>query len=163
MVETCPACGHVGDHDGPGHAYLSVSPACWARYGEVLAREYSDPAYWRTHRVLTDAYCGQHSIGADRRARQSLWIHMAALSMHFDDRAEDEVIVDFLGRAAKSDHPFPELAMPAENMSVRIDAVHAAPDAPSHRAAAVEYARAVHEVWAPHRAALRSLIAEVAA
>ena len=81
----CPACGYQGHHDGPAHAYMSPSPACWARYGEVLAREYSDAEYWRSHRLLTDAYCGQHSIGPDRRARQSLYIHLAALMLHFED------------------------------------------------------------------------------
>ena len=30
---------------------MESSPACWAAYGEVLAREYSDPAYFQVHRL----------------------------------------------------------------------------------------------------------------
>ena len=159
----CPACGFEGTFDGPGHAYMSPSPACWASYGEVLAREYSDAGYWRSHRLLTDAYCGQHSIGEDRRARQSLWIHMAALMLHFEDGAGNETIVDFLRRAAKSRHGFDWLEMPEASLSVRLDEVHAAPDAAAHHAAVAQYARAVFDAWAVHHAAFRGLIEEVGA
>ncbi len=162
-MTVCPACGYVGEHDGPAHAYMSPSPACWARYGEVLAREYSDAAYWRSHRLLTNAYCGQHSIGEDRRARQSLWIHMAALMLYFEDGAGNEAIVAFLKRAAKSGHGFPRLPMPEASLSVRLDAVHAAADAAAHHGAVADYARAVFDAWAPHHGAFRGLIAEVGA
>ncbi len=159
----CPACGFAGHHDGPTHAYMSPSAACWARYGEVLAREYSDARYWTSHRLLTDAYCGQHSIGSDRRARQSLWIHMAALILHFEHQSPEAKIVTFLRTAAKSGYDFPPLDMPDANLTVNIDAIHAAPDAATHVAEVTTYARAVHDVWAPHRAAFEGLIQEVAA
>ena len=161
-MTTCPACGHVGHHDGPAHAYMSPSPACWARYGEVLAREYSHPGYWQAHRLLTDAYCGQHSIGKDRRARQSLWIHMAALMLHFEDSAPEARIVSFLRRAARSGHAFRPLAMPAASLGVTIDAIHAATDPDSHAQAVTDYARAVLDAWAPHHPAFRGLIDEIA-
>ncbi len=157
----CPACGFEGDHDGPRHAYMSPSAACWARYGEVLEREYSDAGYWRSHRLLTDAYCGQHSVGEDRRARQSLWIHLAALMLHFEDKAADTVIVGFLKKAAKSGHGFARLPMPEASLLVRIDAVYAARDAEAHHRAVAEYARAVLDAWAPHHGAFRGLIEEV--
>jgi Family of unknown function (DUF5946) len=44
----CLGCGAlVPDSDGPGptHAYMLASPGCWALYGEVSSREYSDLAY----------------------------------------------------------------------------------------------------------------------
>lgn len=45
-LEKCDDCGvTLPAVEGPTHAYLGASPACWALYGEVLAREYSDPAY----------------------------------------------------------------------------------------------------------------------
>ena len=161
-MTACPACGHLGHHDGLGHTYMSPSPACWARYGEVLAREYSDPGYWQAHRLLTDAYCGQHSIGTDRRARQSLWIHLAALMLHFEDMAPDAQIVAFLRRAAKSGHDFAPLEMPAASRGVTIDAIHAATDARAHAQAVTDYARAVFTVWTPHHPAFRGLINEIA-
>lgn len=159
---TCPACGHPGDFDGPHHAYMSPSPACWERYGEVLAREYSDRGYWQSHRLLTDAYCGQHSIGSDRRARQSLWIHLAALILHFEQGAPEQSIVTFLRTAAKSGLDFPAIDMPQESLGVTIDAIYVAEDAAGHAAAVEEYARAVFAAWQPHHHRFRSLIEEVA-
>ncbi|NKB26216.1 MAG: hypothetical protein GKR99_01045 [Rhodobacteraceae bacterium] len=160
-MTTCPACGHPGDHDGPAHAYISPSPACWARYGEVLTREYSDRDYWQAHRLLTDAYCGQHSVGEDRRARQSLYIHLAALMLHFEDAVPADRIVAFLRKAAKSGNPFNPLPMPQDSVNVRIDDVHAARDVREHSAAVTDYARAVYDVWAPQHDVFRRLNDEV--
>ncbi len=156
----CPACGLPGDHDGPTHAYMSPSAACWAMYGEVLAREYSELGYWKSHRLLVDAYCGHHSVGDDRRARQSLWIHIAALILHFEDSAAEEVIVDFLRRAAKSED-FDALEMPEASRGITIEGIHNAPDVAAHHVAVERYARAVYEAWTPHHAAFRGLIQRV--
>ncbi len=160
-MTTCPACGFQGDHDGPEHAYMSPSPACWARYGAVLAREFSDPGYWQTHRLLTDAYCGQHSVGTGRRARQSLWIHLAALMLHFQDNAPAARIVAFLKTAAKSGHAFAPLDMPRASLGVTIDAIHAATDPHAHALAVTDYAGAVFTAWRPHHRAFRALISEI--
>lgn len=157
----CPACGYEGHHDGPAHAYMSPSPACWARYGQVLAREFSDREYWASHRLLTDAYCGHHSIGEDRRARQSLYIHMAGLMLHFEDEVDGPVIVDFLRRAAKSGHAFPALEMPDASPLVSFDGVHSARSAAEHVDAVAAYASAVFEAWTPHHSVFRALIEEV--
>ena len=43
-VEICEDCGVVlPRREGPTHPYLGASSSCWALYGEILAREYSDP------------------------------------------------------------------------------------------------------------------------
>lgn len=163
MSIPCPACGFIGATEGPAHAYMSPSPACWARYGEILAREYSDPGYWQAHRLLTDAYCGAHSLGADRRARQSLWIHLSALMLHFVDAVAEPAIVAFLRRAAKSGHAFPALDAPEAARRVSYDRVYAAQSATAHQDAVEDYARAVLASWALHHGAFRSLIEEVGA
>lgn len=42
---TCFSCGGLfPDIDGPTHRYMTSSAGCWSVYGEVLAREYSNPA-----------------------------------------------------------------------------------------------------------------------
>ncbi|MGR3466733.1 MAG: DUF5946 family protein [Shimia sp.] len=159
----CPGCGFSEEGAGPTHPYLSVSPACWARYGRVMAREYSDRAYWPSHRRLVDAYAGQHSLGADRRARQSLWIHMSALLLTYEYEVSDARIREFLGRAAKSGHPFPELEMPRASHSVDVGPVVAARDPEEHRVSVAAYARDLIAAWAPYHDEFRSLIAQVPA
>ena len=159
---SCPACGLPGDGQGPTHAYMSSSPDCWALYGTIMAREYSDRAYWGPHRRLVDAYAGQHSIGEDRRARQSLWMHMAGLMLHFEDDWPDDRIVDFLRRAARSED-FAPLVMPEASLGLTVEAVAAAPDPETHAKEVARYARAVFDAWSPHHAAFRGLIQRVTA
>ncbi len=48
----CPGCGALLPAEaGPTHPYIRAWPACWARYGEVLAREFGDPDYFRLHQL----------------------------------------------------------------------------------------------------------------
>ncbi|MBN8807519.1 MAG: hypothetical protein J0I47_04675 [Sphingomonas sp.] len=57
------------------------SPGCWAAYGALLEREYSDPELFAaSHRLTVDAYAVQHpGLATDRRAVQSVTIHFASL------------------------------------------------------------------------------------
>lgn len=158
--QTCKACGYEAAFDGPTHAYMSFSPACWARYGEILAREFSDAGYFKKHRLLVDACCGQHSVGTDRRVRQSLHIHMAGLMLYFEDNAAESVIVNFLRKAARIKE-FAPLEMPKENNKVTVSEIFTAEDAVEHCAAVEKYARKVFEVWAVHHDVFRGLISEV--
>lgn len=57
--------------DGPTHEYMLSSPGCWAAYGEVLAREYSDNRLARLHRLTVDTLCGPASRG-ERTGRQKI-------------------------------------------------------------------------------------------
>ena len=79
-TERCPGCGvELAPIDGPTHAYIGASPACWARFGELLAREFGDPAYFRAHQLTVDAYAVQHPGRPERRAIQSVGLHLMTL------------------------------------------------------------------------------------
>ena len=57
----CTGCGAlVPDTPGPTHRYIGASPQCWALFGEVLAREYSDFRYASVHQLTVDSYAAQH-------------------------------------------------------------------------------------------------------
>lgn len=48
----CTGCkARFRDMEGPTHPYMESSPGCWAAFGDVLAREYSDPVYFEVHRL----------------------------------------------------------------------------------------------------------------
>lgn len=82
MIDKCFACGgSFVAVEGPTHKYMLSSSGCWKAYGEVLAREYESPMLFdAVHRLTVDAYALQHPGDAsDRRARQSVWVHYAAL------------------------------------------------------------------------------------
>jgi hypothetical protein len=85
MTDICFSCGgaFAPCPGGTTHAYMASSPGCWEAYAAVLAREYQNPAlFGLSHRLTVDAYAVQHpGDPAERRARQSFWIHGASLWM----------------------------------------------------------------------------------
>jgi hypothetical protein len=73
-TSACPGCGlELPEHDGPTHAYIGASPACWALYGELR--------YPPSHRLTVDVYAVQHPGGDERRAIQSVALHLMALCL----------------------------------------------------------------------------------
>lgn len=91
-VERCPGCGvELPAFAGPVHRYMESSPSCWVAYGEVLARECSDPALMAAHRLTVDAYAVQHPGRPSPQSIQSVALHLISLcvvlfeEMGFDD------------------------------------------------------------------------------
>lgn len=79
-LEPCRGCGAlVPCGDGPTHRYIGASPGCWAVFGEVLAREYSDRRYWPVYQLTVDAYAVQHPGEPSRQTIQSAAIHLISL------------------------------------------------------------------------------------
>jgi len=76
----CVGCqAEFGEIDGPTHEYMLSSPDCWAAYGEVLAREYSDYRLTRLHRLTVDTYAVQHPGVNVPAARRSVGLHLSRL------------------------------------------------------------------------------------
>ncbi len=100
--------------DGITHKYLPASTGCWATFNDVLAKEFSDPAYWKTHRLTVDAYCSLHASGTDRRQVQSVVIYLVALHLNFEKHCSDERIAESMGALIrKHKHQFPVLIKPS--------------------------------------------------
>lgn len=49
-----------GPCDECGWAEAGGRQGCRERFEAYLARDYSDPQFFRAHRLLVDAYCLQH-------------------------------------------------------------------------------------------------------
>jgi hypothetical protein len=76
----CPGCrADLPNTLGPTHDYMLSSPACWALYGEILAREYSDYRFMRMHRLTVDTYAVQHPGIDVLAARRSVAVHLSRL------------------------------------------------------------------------------------
>ena len=104
-AKPCPGCGAIlAREDGPTHAYMLSSPACWRMYGEVMAREYASASLMNVHYLTVDAFAAQHpGSPEDRRARQSVWIHLAALKAVLRDGRPKAYRYDLLRRLARRD------------------------------------------------------------
>ena len=77
----CPGCGYEAPpEEGPVHAYMVSSAACWRAFNTIMAREYGSAVLMETHYLSVDAFAAQHPGDPDeRRAQQSVWIHLAGL------------------------------------------------------------------------------------
>jgi len=86
-LEPCPGCKTLVpavDGPGPTHEYMRASPGCWALFGEVTARQYADVRYRAGGLQMVDAYAVQHPGVPERRASQSVRIHLVSLCLRLE-------------------------------------------------------------------------------
>ncbi|HED04410.1 MAG TPA: hypothetical protein ENI60_06555, partial [Candidatus Fraserbacteria bacterium] len=103
----CVGCGgQFPEIDGPVHRYMESSPGCWAAFGEVLAREYSDPIYFGVHRLTVDAYAVQHPGSPSRQSIRSVGVHLIRLCLFLEHGLSAENANDAMLKAAKLKHTF---------------------------------------------------------
>ena len=152
MSTPCPGCGAlVPAGDGPSHAYLGTIPGCWALYGEVLAREYSDVAYMRVHNLTVDAYAVQHPGRPERRTIRSVHAHLLSLYLRLERTERREMITTAMAKTA--DLPAETLGWlppPSSLGDVTVLDVHAAADAVAHAERVNAWAAAAWRAWQPH-------------
>jgi len=75
----CPGCGaDLPVIDGAPHPYGGASSACWTRFAELGA---TLPQGTPLRRLVTDAYMVQHPGVPERRAIQSVGVHLVALCL----------------------------------------------------------------------------------
>jgi hypothetical protein len=154
-IAVCPGCGsRLPAVEGPVHAYMTASPACWAAFNAVMAREYSDPALMAVHRLSVDAWAVQHPGDGSRRAIQSVGLHLARLMVQIDQGLAGEAAHDaMLGFAARKGD-LPELPPRGDYTLTVADVVEAeTPDA--HRAAVRRWANAVWADWSDQHEFIR--------
>jgi len=157
-MKCCGCGGEFEELDGPTHAYVLSSPGCWKAYGEILAREYQDPAYWPLHCLTVDAYAVQHPGVDTAQARNSVGIHLSRLCLIVEagwpiGRA-NSAMVQIIARKTH----YPWLTPPAQPGAVTVRHVLAAQTAPEHLASVDRWARSVWEAWAEHRATVRKWV-----
>lgn len=146
-ISVCPGCGsRLAAVDGPIHAYMTSTPACWAAFNTVMAREYSDPDLMTVHRLSVDAWAVQHPGDGSRRAIQSVGLHLARLMVQIDQglegRAANTAMLGFAARKVT----LPEL--PArERYAVTVAEVAGAVKPQDHRAAVRRWAEATWADW----------------
>jgi hypothetical protein len=163
LTEPCPGCGaELEPVEGPTHAYMESSPACFAAFNALLTAEYSgygDPALRDVHRLTVDTWAVQHpGSPEDRRAIQSVGLHLGRLWLQLESSrppAEtNAIMLDFSRHKAT----LPRLPPPA---SFRITASDIAPFAGSsqHAAKVREWAEATWQDWSSQHAFIRSWVA----
>jgi hypothetical protein len=160
-LSACPGCGVLlAELAGPVHAYMTSSPACWAVYGEVLAREYADPACRVLHRLTVDAYAVQHPGGQDPRAVKSVARHLLSLHAVFERGWSVEQATALLGRTVDLRDAV-WLAPPRTVSAVTVDTVRRANSSAAHLLAVQAWAEAAWRDWADHHEQVRKWAASI--
>lgn len=158
--ERCPDCGDEFEAvDGAIHAYLGASAGCWAAFNEILAREFQDADYFAIHRFTVDAYTAQHpGDQSDRRAAQSVNIHLAALCALIEQDCKISFVPQLLKTLANNyKDVFEPLPPPApDSYALTVKDVLRAENAQQHCKVVRDWAEDVWRAWEPHHETARA-------
>lgn len=157
----CPGCRIVlRPSDGPTHAYIGASAACWERWGEFEMLALSDDRLGQVLPTAVDAYAAQHPGVPSRRSAQSVVAHLVSLHLVLEGgwRSVDGIRAKQVLLAR--DPVFDWLEPPADlGLQTVLDLAAAHPGARS--AAVMAYAAAVWASWGEHHAAIHRIAAPV--
>ena len=157
-METCRcfSCGGIFPKiDGETHRYMRSCAGCWSIFGEVLAREYSDPAYFEVHRLSVDAYAVQHPGSNDRQSIQSVGVHLVRLCLFLEHGLTAQKANEAMLEAGKNKHKFIFLKPPKSFGAITVADVYRAKSVQEHKAIVKEWAQTAWEAWSPHHDIIR--------
>ena len=156
-ILACPGCGAlVPDIDGPTHAYLGASAGCWAAWGAFQARSFASPAIAAVQPLAVDVYAVQHPGLAERRAIQSVWVHLVSLCLILErgrSPADGIRAKQLLLAGART---FSRLEPPVGPYATTVLDVAAITDAAAVPGAVRRWADGTWEAWRAHHAAVRA-------
>lgn len=158
----CIGCGGLfPDIECPTHRYMESSPGCWAAYGEVLAREYSDPQYFEIHRLTVDTFAVQHPGQPSPQSIKSVAYHLVRLCLILERGLEMEHANDAMLAITKTKENFTWLTPPASMGSVTVADVFGAANADEHKRLVRSWAASAWEAWSPHHLVIHGWLREL--
>lgn len=162
LAPPCPGCGarFFASIEGPTHEYMLSSPGCWAAFTELAAREFGDPAYGALHRHVVDAYAVQHPGHGDRRARQSVAVHLIGLCHWLEHGLTAAALTPITQRLTGEPREWPFLAPPKAYTVTAVD-VLAATSRSAHVSLVRAWAESVWGAWSTHHELVRAWAREV--
>lgn len=153
----CLGCGgSFPDIEGPTHRYMESSPGCWAAYGEVLAREYNNPAYASACRLGVDAYAVQHPGHPSPQSVQSVAGHLVRLCLFLEHGLDNDRANDAILAATRMKSKFAWLSPPSNRGEITVADVDRAITAEHHIALVRAWAKSAWSAWESHRAQIQA-------
>jgi hypothetical protein len=98
---------------------MESTPSCWAAFGRVLAREYSDQSFFGAHRLTVDSHAVQHPGQPSKQSIQSVGVHLVRLCLLLEHQLTAENANSAMTRAAKQKSSYTWLAPPLHRSVVR--------------------------------------------
>lgn len=161
MHVKCIGCGSIlPEQEGPVHAYMHSSPACFAAFGRLLASEYSSEELLPVHRLTVDTWALQHpGSDGDRRAIQSVGLHLARLYLQLHaarpPKEINAVMLDF----SKAKHTLVHLA-PPPSFRMTVADIAGAAGSGAHASNVRAWAGATWQDYAHHHAYICDWVAK---
>jgi hypothetical protein len=152
-LEVCVCGFEAAPFEGPRHVYFNATAACWATYGEVLAREFSTPALLPIHQLSVDTYAAQHPGGS--HPDKSIAIHLVGLYLVLDRQVPTIEMPRRHKYLADAERDWPHFEPPARLGPIRASDVASATSPEAHAAAVRAWARSVWTAWSEHHPAIK--------
>ena len=134
---------------------MESSPACWAIYGEILAREYANPGLMDIHRLSVDAYAVQHPGRESTSTINSVAIHLMRLCLLLEQGLDVQLANKAIKTLVSEKRPFHWLTPTASLGSVKVFDLWKTKSEEEHRKTANAWAMSAWQAWTPHHASIR--------
>jgi hypothetical protein len=156
VTDRCPGCGlEAKPQAGPTHPYVGASPGCWGIFSTWSGSSLADPATGSVRQLVVDGYMVQHPGVPERRAIQSVGIHLMSLCLQLERGTPPGRAPQMIQRILQRPPDFRWLDPPRPNGALTIRDVAAAP-APAASDIIRGYAASIWAAWTPHHATVRA-------
>jgi len=147
-METCLQCGAVTPTSNiEAHPYFGASKGCWAAYGTILAREYSDPLFFKNHRQTVDAYALQHPANDDN-------IHLIALTLLYGlglpPARIPKIMNNIVQKSSQPNNAFKRLCRPVSLSEITVSDIVNLIELQAHLEGVDHWAQGVWKAWEIH-------------
>ncbi len=151
----CLGCGAlVPDIEGPTHEYMLSAPGCWSLFNQVAVLQY-EIASFDLRRLAVDAYAVQHPGTTDRRAVQSVAVHLISLYFVLERGLTPTEATDKMRHALTDKSRFVWLQPPQSMGAITVVDVVNISDPADHEAIVKRWARSAWEAWSAHHDQIR--------
>lgn len=159
----CYGCGAlVTNSNEPRHAYIGSDSGCWEIFCEVLAKEYMNyNDLWKSHRLTVDTYAAQHPGKPERKAIQSVYIHLSRLYLQLEKGVSGKQANDFMKNVGQYKHEYHELNAPDFSGVLTVTDVAKAADMAEHKLLVEKWAKGVWDAWSEHHNEIKAFADKV--
>jgi hypothetical protein len=136
---------------------MTSSAACWAAFGQVIEREYSNPQLMEVHRLTVDAWAVQHPGDGSRRAVQSVAMHLGRLMVQLEDGTSGLSANAVMLALSANKATLPAVASPIR-FTMTVADVRNAVEPQAHRERVREWAASTWQDWSDQHDVVRNWV-----
>lgn len=143
------------------HRYMESSPGCWAFYGEVLAREYSEPSFFSgdcIHKLTVDTYAAQHPGKPSVQSIRSVGYHLTRMFLILEQGISPEQTQQAMVKISATKDKYYWLTPPASLGAISVKDVYETKTVAEHKAMVRRWAQSVWNAWREHHGIVREWV-----